>query len=118
MHYRFLKKNHGSEQDPSYEFGVDLDSIEKDEEFALSNLDWHEWTPQEIQMIIDKTEALAGDDEYEYQVPGSDFLIIADKSETHFFAWQTRQEEADFIWSTEKFINFMKAFKKFVEENS
>ncbi len=118
MNYIFLKKNHGSEQDPSYEFGVDLDSIEKDEEFALSNLDWHEWTPQEIQMIIDKTEALVGDENYEYQVPGSDFIMSIYTDEVYFFAWQTRQEEADFIWITDKFIEFMKAFKTFVAENS
>ena len=118
MEYKFKIKNKGTENEPAYEIGVDLDSIEKDEEFALSNLDWHEWTPQEIQMIIDKTEALAGDENYEYQVPGSDFIMSIYTDEVYFFAWQTRQEEADFIWSTEKFINFMKAFKKFVEENS
>ena len=56
-------------------------------------------------------------EEYDYQVAGSDFLISIDKDEVHFFDWRTEQEEADFIWSTEKFITFMKAFKKFVAED-
>lgn len=117
MNYKFSKKNKGFELDPSYEFGVDLDSIEKDEEYALKGLDWHEWTPQEIQMIIDKTEALVNDEEYDYQVAGSDFLMSMDKGEVHFFDWRTEQEDADFIWATEKFITFMNDFKKFIEEN-
>ena len=121
MKYKFKKEitnpPHGCSIKPLIEFGVERDSLDKNIE-ALININWHGWTPAEIQMIIDKSNALSGTEEYDYQVPGSDFVMSIDKTEVHFFDWHTEQEEADFIWTFAEFITFMTEFKKFVEENS
>lgn len=101
----------------SYDYGVDYDSLD-DSEKSLFQIAWSGWTPQEIQMIIDKSEALLVKQEYDYQVVGSDLLISIDKENVHFFDSHSEQQEADMIWPYDKFIEFMKEFKKIVEENS
>lgn len=117
MKYRFSTNPYGQKDILIKVFGVDLDSLTP-ETWALNGIAWDDWTPQEIQMIIDKSKALQGNQEYEYQVVGSDLLIIIDKNEAHFFDAYSEQEEADIIWSFDKFIDFMEQFKKFVEDNS
>ncbi len=121
MNYRFKKIDFSYGAIPSdkviYDFGVDYDSLEENEK-SLFQIAWNGWTLEEIQMIIDKSRALQGNQEYEHQVAGSDLLIIIDKNEIHFFDAHSEQEEADLIWSFEKFIDFMEQFKKFVEENN
>lgn len=69
-------------------------------------------------MIIDKSNGLQGNQEYTYQVPGSDLMIIIDKTEAYFLSTKSEKEEADVIWPFEKFINFMEQFKVFVQKNS
>ena len=110
--YKFTNKAYGLEG----MYGIDYESLPEGEK-SLIEISWQGWTSQEIQMIIDKIEILVNDEEYDFQVEGSDFLISADKNEVYFYDWHTEQEEADFIWSKEKFITFMEAFKKFIKEN-
>ncbi len=98
-------------------YGLDLHALARDE-WALNGMCWDGWTPEEIQKIIDKSIDLVGNEEYRYQVVGSDLFIIVDKVEVHFFDAYSEQEEADLIWSFEKFIDFMEQFKIFVAENS
>lgn len=117
MNYKFQKKHFGSDKDPNpiYDYGVDLNSIVDDKEFGLSGLDWWGWTPEEVQMIIDKSNALIDDNEYDYQVEGSDFYMIIKNSEV--LMWARGSEVPDVTWSFIKFIEFMETFKKFIEEN-
>ena len=100
-----------------YDYGVDYDSLD-DEIKALFQIAWHGWTQNEIQMIINKSKLLKNDQEFEYQVEGSDLLISIDIKEVHFFDWHTDKVEADFIWTFNEFIDFMEKFKKFLKENS
>ncbi len=119
MKYKFKKEVTNppinSSMKPLIEFGVEaLDSnIE-----ALEQIEWHGWTPAEIQMIIDKSKALHGDKNFQYQVPGSDFIMSIYTGEVYFFDTHHDGEEADFIWTFNEFIDFMEQFKKFVKENS
>lgn len=95
-------------------FGVEIldNSIE-----ALREIAWHGWTPEEVQMIIDKSNTLTGNERYKYQVPGSDFLIWVYSTEVYFFDMHNDQEEEDFKWTFDEFITFMTDFKKFIEDN-
>lgn len=101
----------------SFDFGVDRDSLD-DTIKALININWWGWTPKEIQMIIDKSKALTDNQEFDYQVEGSGFLMSIDKDEVYFYDMHNDQKEEDFKWSFSEFIDFMEKFKKFVEENS
>jgi len=96
-------------------YGVDIldNSIE-----SLRQISWQGWTSEEIQKIIDKSKSLRGDQDYKYQVPGSDLLINIYPDEVYFFDYRTEQEEEDFSWTFEEFINFMEKFKEFVKDNS
>lgn len=114
MNYRFLNKNKGTEKNPSYEFGVDLDSITVDTEYALDAMDWWGWTPEILQEIIDESNELTGNDDYFYQVEGSDFMISVKKSEV--LMWTREGGKPVVTWSFSKFIKFMETFKKFVAE--
>jgi len=113
MNYTFKKESFGS-KDIIY-FGVDLDSVTEDKEFALDSLDWWGWTPKILQEIIDESNKLTGNDDFTYQVEGSDFLIAVKKSEV--LMWARESRNPDITWSFSKFIEFIEAFKKFVAEN-
>jgi hypothetical protein len=112
--YKFTTNPYGQKGVNDF-YGVEIldNSIE-----ALREISWHGWTPQKIQMIIDKSKALTGDKKYEYQVEGSDFIMSIYTDEVYFFDTHHDGQEADFIWSFSEFIDFMEKFKKFVEENS
>lgn len=119
MNYRFQKISYsGSGLKPIYQFGLDLNSL-KNDEISLQHIESHLWTPQKIQELIDKSNALQGDNEFQYQVEGGHLGIIVTKTDgVAFFDLTNRdKEEEDFIWPFEKFIVFLKDFKKFVEEN-
>ena len=111
MEYKFTTKAYGQEGD----FGVEVEpgGIE-----VLREIGWWGWTPQEAQMIIDKSKALEEDDEFIYQVEGSDLLIRIFTDEVYFFDYRTEQETEDLLWTFDQFIDFMEQFKKFIEENS
>jgi hypothetical protein len=121
MSYKFAKIDFSYGTMPkdkiTYDYGVDYDSL-KENEKSLFQIAWWGWTPQKIQMIIDKSKALTGDKKYEYQVEGSDFIMSIYTDEVYFFDTHHDGQEADFIWSFSEFIDFMEKFKKFVEENS
>lgn len=100
---------------PLIEFGIE--AIDKTIE-ALEQIEWHGWTPSEIQMIIDESKKATENNRYEYQVAGSDLIIVVYPDEVYFFDYHTEKEEEDFKWPFNEFIDFMEKFKKFVEENS
>ncbi|QQU05549.1 hypothetical protein I6I89_14510 [Myroides odoratus] len=100
-----------------YDFGVEYDSIPEDEKH-LFEIAWPDWTVEEIQMIIDESKALQGDQMYGYQVVGSDLMIYIYTDEAQFFSARSEKEEADISWTFDKFIDFMEQFKAFVRENS
>ena len=100
----------------TYDYGVNYDSLNEKEK-SLFQIAWHGWTPEEIQMIIDKSKALKDSERYSYQVPGSDFIMSIYTDEVYFFDTHHDGEEADFIWTFYEFIDFMELFKEFVKEN-
>ena len=112
--YKFTTNPYDQENVDDF-YGVEIfdSSIE-----SLREISWHGWTQNEIQMIINKSKLLKNDQEFEYQVEGSDLLISIDIKEVHFFDWHTDKVEADFIWTFNEFIDFMEKFKKFLKENS
>lgn len=64
----------GSDMRSLVEYGVEWESLDGEIK-SLYHIGWHGWTPQEVQMIIDRTNELSGDNFYRYQVEGSDLLI-------------------------------------------
>lgn len=101
----------------TYDYGVDYDSL-PDNEKSLFQIAWRGWTPKEIQMIIDESKKATEENRYEYQVEGSDLIIVVYPNDVYFFDYHTEKEEEDFKWSFSEFIDFMEKFKKFVAENS
>ncbi len=99
-----------------YAYGVDYDSLDKKHK-SLFQIAWQGWTVEEVQMIIDKSKSLTGNDIYDYIVPGTELTISIDKECVYFFDWRTAQEEEDFNWTFNEFINFMEAFKDFISKN-
>lgn len=118
MKYKFIKEITNppisSKVKPLIEFGVQV--FDKQYE-ALEEILWHGWTPSEIQMIIDESKALTGNQEYKYQVEGSDLMIYIFTSEVFFSDLHNDNEEEDFKITFDEFITFMEDFKKFVAEN-
>jgi len=117
MEYKFTTNPYGQKNMPGKMFGIDVASLSQ-EDWALNGIGWDEWTPSEIQMIIDKSKELQGEKMYGYQVAGSDLMIYIYTDEVHFFDAYSEKEKADIIWSFDKFIDFMEQFKVFVKENS
>ncbi|MCP1997093.1 hypothetical protein [Flavobacterium sp. HSC-61S13] len=117
MKYKFSLNPYEQKNIPIKYYGLNLDALASDE-WALRGMSWWDWTPEEIQRIIDKAKYLIDDQIFEYQVEGSDLIIYVYIDEVHFFDAYSEQEEADLIWTFEKFIDFMEQFKAFVAENS
>jgi len=118
MEYKFTTNPYGQINMHGKMFGIDVATLSQ-EDWALEGIGWDEWTVEEIQMIIDESKALQGNQEYSYQIAGSDLMIIVDKPlGAYFFSARSEKEEADIIWSFDKFIDFMEQFKAFVRENS
>jgi len=118
MEYKFTTNPYGQINMHGKMFGIDVATLSQ-EDWALEGIGWDQWTVEEIQMIIDKCNRLQGSEEYTYQVVGSDLMIVVDKPlGAYFFSARSEQEEADIIWSFDKFIDFMEQFKVFVKENS
>jgi hypothetical protein len=113
MKYKFTTSPYG--QKDSIMFGVEI--LDKSIE-SLREISWDGWTPQEIQMIIDKSKKLQGEEMFYYQVVGSDLSIHIYHDEVYFFDHHTKQKEEDFKWSFNEFIDFMEKFKEFIKENS
>lgn len=121
MEYKFEKIDFSYGTMPkdkiTYDYGVNYDSL-KENEKTLFQIAWYGWTPKEIEKIIMKSKSLGDDNRYEYQVVGSDLLIVVFADEVYFFNKRAEQETEDFKWSFIEFIDFMEKFKKFVEDNS
>ncbi len=116
MHYKFLKKNKSSEEDPSYDFGVDLYSLDKEEEFVLRGLDWWGWTAQEVESILIQIQRLNGEDYFDYIVEDTELRICIDTAYVLFFDWRTETTDDDFRMPTTEFISFLEQFKAFLIE--
>ncbi|EHQ43026.1 hypothetical protein [Myroides odoratus] len=117
MEYKFTTNPYGQINMSGKMFGIDVATLSQ-EDWALEGIGWDEWTVEEIQMIIDKSKALQGDQMYGYQVAGSDLMIYIYTDEAQFFSTRSEKEEADISWIFDKFIDFMEQFKAFVRENS
>ena len=116
MNYKFRKISYSANHiDPLWQYGVEVNDKSL---IALEQIEWWGWTPKEIQMIIDKSKEATEENRYEYQVEGSDLIIVIYPDEVYFFDHHTEKVEEDFKWSFSEFIDFMEKFKKFVEENS
>ncbi|MCP1997087.1 hypothetical protein [Flavobacterium sp. HSC-61S13] len=116
MDYKFSLDPYG-QKDMTFKFyGIEIDSL-TDETWALNGINWWGWTVEEIQKIIDKSMSLVDNQNYEYQVEGSDLILYIKRERVCFYDMRSEQEEADLIWSFEQFIDFMEQFKAFVAEN-
>jgi len=113
---KFKKINIGTESNPTYEYGVDLDSITNENEFGIYGLGWYGWTSNEVQIIIHNSHKLKINEEYDYQVEGSDFYILVKKE--HVNMWARESRTPDISWTFEKFISFMEDFKSFLKQNN
>jgi hypothetical protein len=120
MKYKFKKIDFSYGTMPkdkiTYDYGVDYDSLDEEHK-ALFQIAWHGWTPSEVQMIIDKSNALAGDEKFKYQVVGTDLMIYIFTDKVFFCDLHNDTEEPDFKWTFDEFITFMKDFKRFIEDN-
>ncbi|WP_430613028.1 hypothetical protein [Flavobacterium sp. JP2137] len=97
-------------------FGVDVEALSP-EESVLINISWWGWTPEELQLIIDESKAVVGNQRYTYIVEASDFIIDVYIDEVLFFDAFSKQQEPEFTWPFDKFIDFIEQFKAFVAEN-
>lgn len=68
-------------------------------------------------MIIDASKKLTGKEIYDYIVSGTELTISIDKDYVYFFDWRTSQEEEDFSWTFNEFIDFREDFKDFISQN-
>ena len=111
---KFKKKNISTADNPFYDYGVDLDSVTNENEFAIEGFDWYGWTSEEVQKIIDNSKKINENEEYFYQVEGSDFLIRVTKEEV--LMWNRGSRTPDISWSFDKFISFLEDFKTFLNK--
>jgi hypothetical protein len=96
--------------------GVKIELLNNDI-IALAQICSRDWTVEEAQLIIDESKNLTGKEIYDYVVPGTELRISVDKDYASFFDWRTPQEEEDFSWTFNEFIDFMEAFKDFISKN-
>ena len=80
MKYKFTNKCYGWKE----HFGVDYESL-PEEEKALDDISWQGWTSKEVQKIINNSNKLRINEEYDYQVEGSDFYIIVTKEQVNMW---------------------------------
>jgi hypothetical protein len=113
MKYNFSTKIHGQEGI----YGVEYDSIGKHEK-ALFEINSYIWTSMEIQNIINEINSITVGTDFEYSVEGGSLLIVSDQEETHIFNLLNKsKKEADIIWPTSKFLQFLNEFKDFLKKN-
>jgi hypothetical protein len=92
------------------------------EESVLNNLGGRNWTPEKVQEMIDGVENAKTTDEI-YTWSSEDILFDADSesvliNDMMAIRGGTESEEAELELSPNDFIQFLKDFKKFIEENS
>ncbi|MBS7233629.1 hypothetical protein KHA90_21680 [Flavobacterium psychroterrae] len=54
---------------------------------------------------------------YDYIIPRSELRISVNKNYVVFFDLRPPQEEEDFSWTFNEFIDFMEAFKDFISKH-
>lgn len=121
MHIKFKKYNNCSTNVPNhfviYDYGVEYESLPEDEK-ALFEINSHTWTSNEVQKILNEIEEINSENDFEYSVEDGHLLIIVDTEEAHLFNLLNKsQQEADIIWTKEKFVQFLKRFQQFLESN-
>ncbi|TPG41990.1 hypothetical protein [Flavobacterium pectinovorum] len=118
IEFRKIDFSYGSlsEEKIIYAYGLDYDSLNEKHK-SLFQIAWQGWTVQEVQLIINESKNLTGKEIYDYVVPGTELTISVDKDYAYFFDWKTPQEEEDFKWTFNEFIDFMEAFKDFISKN-
>jgi hypothetical protein len=97
--------------------------IECKEKDILENLGISNWTPKEAQLIIDKVEAnrTLSKTEDPYVWGNEDVTVFANEIGVLLIdkmAIRAKQEAEPLELTHDEFIDFMKDFKKFIEENS
>jgi len=113
MKYKFSTKVFGQEGI----YGIEYDSLPNNEK-ALFEINSHTWTSEEVQDLLNRISSLIGDSFIQYQVEGGHLGIMIDKEGAAFFNLMNRiKEKEDFEWPTEKFIEFLKEFKAFLQKN-
>ncbi len=116
MEYKFQKKHVSNST---------FHLIECKEKHLLENFSIYNWTPALAQAIIDGVEGSKTKSFAESYSWGNEDIIL--KSMEHgVFLWdmmarradKNHKEEQDLQLTHQEFIDFMKDFKKFIEENS
>ncbi|REC80424.1 hypothetical protein DRF60_01565 [Chryseobacterium elymi] len=115
MSYKFKKISYSAPNiEPLWQYGVEVSDKTIS---ALEHIESWSWTSEEVQNMLDEINSITNKD-FEYSVEVGHLLIVADKEETHLFNLLNReQKKADIIWSTEKFVQFLKDFKDFLQKN-
>lgn len=113
MNYKFRKVSYSAPSiEPLWQYGV---TVSDETISALEQIESWAWTSEEVQSMLDEINSITTGNDFEYSVEGGHLLIVSDKEETHLFNLLNRsQKKADIIWSTEKFIQFLKEFKEFL----
>ncbi|WP_299766886.1 hypothetical protein [uncultured Dokdonia sp.] len=112
MEYKFTTKVFGQEEI----YGIEFDSLSGEEQ-ALFEINSHAWNSNKIQDILGEIQALKGEENYDYQVEDGNLGISIYTDEVYFFNLTNRKEEEEFIWTTEKFVFFLKEFQQFLKDN-
>lgn len=113
MNYKFRKVSYSAPNiEPLWQYGVE---VSDQKYFALEQIESWAWTSEEVQNMLDEINSITIGNDFEYSVEGGHLLIVADREETHLFNLLNKsQKTADIIWSTAKFIQFLKEFKEFL----
>ncbi len=115
MEYKFKKTSYSADNiKPIYHYGVE---IIDDKILALEHIESWTWDSNKVQNILDEISVLEGEEGFDYQVEDGNLGISIYADEVYFFDLTSKNEDEEFIWSTEKFILFLNEFKAFLEEN-
>lgn len=116
MNYKFRKVSYSAPNiEPLWQYGVE---VSEKTISALEHIESWAWTSEEVQNMLDEINSITTGNDFEYSVEGGHLLIVADKKETHLFNLLNKsQKKADIIWTTEKFIQFLKEFRDFLQKN-
>ncbi|MDQ0592026.1 hypothetical protein QFZ37_000395 [Chryseobacterium ginsenosidimutans] len=115
MSYKFKKVSYSAPNiEPLWQYGVEVSDKTIS---ALEQIESWVWDSEEVQNILDEINSITNED-FRYSVEGGALLMLVDKEEAHLFNLRNKsQKEADLIWSTEKFIKFLKEFQEFLQKN-
>jgi len=114
MNYKFRKISYSAPNiEPLWQYGVEVSDKSIS---ALEQIESWAWTSEEVQNMLSEIDSIINED-FEYYVEGGNLLVVADKKETHLFSLLNKtQKKADIVWPTEKFIQFLKEFKAFLQK--